>query len=69
MKKIISFSIAVTMFSFIPHLAKAQLQKGNIMIGGDLASLNFTLGGGGYFQASVNPKLAFLFMIILLWEA
>ena len=59
MKKIILFSIAVTMFSFIPHLANAQLQKGNIMIGGDLASLDFTLGGGGYFQGNINPKLAF----------
>lgn len=59
MKKILLFSFVVIAFSTIPYTSKAQLQKGNIMIGGDLASLNFTLGGGGYFQASINPKLAF----------
>jgi len=59
MKKILLFSFVVIAFGTIPYTSKAQLQKGNIMIGGDLASLNFTLGGGGYFQASINPKLAF----------
>ncbi|MEO6837169.1 MAG: hypothetical protein ABI185_02190 [Ginsengibacter sp.] len=48
MKKIILFSIVITIFSFIPLLANAQLQKGNIMIGRDLASLNFIVGVGGY---------------------
>ena len=59
MKKIVFFSLAITMISLIPGVTNAQLQKGNIMIGGDLASLNFNLGGSGYFQGSINPKLAF----------
>ncbi len=37
----------------------AQIQKGNVMVGADLANLNFILGGGGAFQAQLNPKVAF----------
>ena len=37
----------------------AQIQKGNVMIGADLANLNFIFGGGGAFQAQLNPKVAF----------
>ncbi len=29
------------------------------MIGGDIANLNFTLGGGGDFNVTIDPKLAF----------
>lgn len=43
----------------IPSTTSAQLQKGNILVGGDLANLNLTLGGGGYFQGTLDPKLAF----------
>ncbi len=39
--------------------ASAQIQKGNIMVGADLANLNLILGGGGAFQAQLNPKVAF----------
>ena len=37
----------------------AQIQKGNIMMGADLANLNYIFGGGGAFQAQLNPKVAF----------
>lgn len=59
MKKTLLFSLMLAIFNLLPGISKAQLQKGNIMVGGDVANLNFTLGGGGYFQANVNPKLAF----------
>ncbi len=36
----------------------AQIQKGNILVGGDIAKLDLTLGGGGAFQANVSPKVA-----------
>jgi hypothetical protein len=42
----------------IPATSNAQLQKGNILVGGDIANLNFTLGGGGFFQGTLDPKLA-----------
>ena len=57
MKKFFSL---LMVFSFI-FLTKtqAQLQQGNIMIGSDLANLNLTLGGGGYFTAAISPKVGF----------
>ncbi len=59
MKKTLLFSLLLVALNLFPGMAMAQLQKGNILIGGDLANLNFILGGGGYFQATINPKLAF----------
>ncbi len=57
MKKIIGlFIIFVALFS---AKANAQLQKGNFLVGGDIANFNFTLGGGGAFQATLDPKVAF----------
>lgn len=44
---------------FFSIATKAQIQKGNIMVGGDIANLNLTLGGGGAFQVNVDPKMAF----------
>lgn len=61
MKKILLTLLVIAGLNLIPDISKAQLQKGNTMIGGDLANLNFILGGGGYFQATINPKVAFFF--------
>ena len=36
--------------AFFTTKSDAQIQRGNFMIGGDLANLNLTLGGGGAFQ-------------------
>ena len=56
MKKItLIFSISIAFLSS----ANAQIQQGNILIGGDLADFNLTLGGGGAFSASLVPKAAF----------
>jgi len=56
MKKIlISMLVAC---AIIPATSNAQLQKGNILVGGDIANLNLTLGGGGFFQGTLDPKLA-----------
>ena len=57
MKKTIGiFIICLSLFANKSH---AQIQKGNLMVGGDLANLDFTLGGGGAFSATINPKIAF----------
>ncbi len=55
MKKIIG--IAIIALSFCSVKSIAQIQKGNVMVGGDLASLNF--GSGGYFNVNIDPKAAF----------
>ncbi|HEV8082277.1 MAG TPA: hypothetical protein VGP55_03705 [Chitinophagaceae bacterium] len=57
MKKLIVLLMITT--AFLSNTSNAQLQKGNILVGGDLASLNLTLGGGGAFQVRIDPKAAF----------
>jgi len=57
MKKI--FTILTVCLGFLTSKTNAQIQKGNILVGGDIANLNLTLGGGGAFQATIDPKIAF----------
>lgn len=57
MKKLIG--ILIITFAFYSNKSDAQLQRGNVLVGGDIANLNFDLGGGGAFQATVDPKIAF----------
>lgn len=55
MKKITlaAFAILGLMFS-----AKAQIQKGNVLIGSDLANLQLGLSSPTNFQGSISPKAA-----------
>lgn len=39
-------------------LLKAQIQRGNILIGADLTNINLSLDKGGNFSFLVNPKVA-----------
>jgi predicted small secreted protein len=39
--------------------AKAQIQRGNILIGADLANVNLGLDAGGNFSFLIRPKIAF----------
>ena len=57
MKKIIG--LVIICFAIFTTKTNAQIQKGNILVGGDLANLNLTLGGSGAFQVTVDPKVAF----------
>ena len=57
MKKIIG--ILTISLAFLSSTSNAQIQKGNILVGGDIANLNLTLGGGGAFQVTIDPKVAF----------
>lgn len=54
MKKLFFFAgiIAATLFS---GNANAQIQKGNLMVGADLANFKFTNG----FQMALNPKIGY----------
>ena len=38
--------------------ADAQIQKGNVLMGADIANLNLSLNTGSNFSASLNPKAA-----------
>ena len=44
---------------FYSNKTNAQIQRGNLLVGGDIANFNFDLGRGGAFQATVDPKVAF----------
>lgn len=57
MKKVLSLLMVFSFFLLTK--TQAQLQQGNILVGGDIANLNLTLGGGGYFTASLSPKVGF----------
>ena len=57
MKKFITlFSIALIGLTVT---AKAQIQRGNILVGGDIADFSLNLNGGGYFSMRLDPKIAF----------
>ncbi len=55
MKKITLAGFAIFGLLFT---AKAQIQKGNVLIGGDLANLNLSLEKGGNFTGTISPKAA-----------
>lgn len=40
------------------YVAKAQIQKGNVLVGGDLANFTLGLNKGSRFSMDVNPKAA-----------
>lgn len=56
MKKV--FLIFSIIAAFHISDASAQIQKGNVMVGGNIANFDLDLGSGGYFNANVTPKAA-----------
>jgi hypothetical protein len=57
MKKI--FRMAVSICFLICSLsARSQLQKGNVLLGADIANLDLSLNTGSNFSALLNPKFA-----------
>lgn len=54
-----NIALLITALVFFTTKADAQIQRGNLLVGGDIANLNLTLGGGGAFQMRIDPKLAF----------
>ncbi|HLA59546.1 MAG TPA: hypothetical protein VK622_12320 [Puia sp.] len=57
MKKNYVIMVAVCMINLI-QTVKGQIQKGNVMMGADIASLNLSLNTGSNFSAELNPKAA-----------
>jgi hypothetical protein len=57
MKKTILFVSIASLF-FV-STAEAQLQRGNLLVGADIADLNLSLNKGGNFNMRIDPKLAF----------
>lgn len=56
MKKIpVMLAILMTAGAFA---GKAQIQRGNVMVGGDIANFNLGLNKGSRFQMDINPKAA-----------
>ena len=45
-------------FLFSASFAFAQIQKGNVLVGGDLAGFNLGLNHSGYFNMNITPKAA-----------
>jgi hypothetical protein len=59
MKKFCFLSVAAVLFFALN--AQAQIQRGNLLVGADIANLNLNLNGGGDFNMRIDPKLAFFF--------
>src|SRR3954470_6717594 len=57
MKSIIRTLLVFTLALSISS-AKSQLQKGNVLLGADIANLNLSLNTGSNFSALLNPKAA-----------
>lgn len=50
------FILPIALLSFT--LVNAQLQTGNVLVGGDIAGISINLNKGGNFSANLNPKAA-----------
>lgn len=57
MKK--TLTLFLTAAVLLGFTADAQIQKGNILAGGDIANFNLGLRNGSDFSMNINPKLAF----------
>ena len=57
MKTIYRFAISVS-FLIVFYMPSPSLQKGNIMLGADIANLDLSLNTGSNFSALLNPKFA-----------
>lgn len=57
MKKLIL--VLVAFFVVLMHsTSTAQIQKGNVMVGGNISNLKHGLNDGGAFEMTLNPKAA-----------
>lgn len=58
MKKRILFIGTFMMLVFTSLKTVAQLQSGNLLVGGDISNLDLSLDKGGNFSFTLNPKIA-----------
>ncbi len=57
MKKILGALIMITLL-LVGQKSNAQLQKGNVLVGGDIANFSLGLDKGSYFKFNIDPKAA-----------
>lgn len=57
MKK--SLFLFTVLLLFFASVTKAQIQRGNLLVGSDIANFDLNLNGGGNFNMRIDPKLAF----------
>jgi hypothetical protein len=57
MKKITLLVTVATLF--LASSSKAQIQRGNLLVGADLANLELSLNEGGNYSIRLDPKVAF----------
>ena len=57
MKKIFAALVLISSF-FITQKSNAQLQRGNVLVGGDIANFSLGLDKGSYFTLTIDPKAA-----------
>jgi hypothetical protein len=50
--------VMAALFMAVSGSVKAQIQKGNVMVGGDIANLSLDLGQPRQFAIDINPKAA-----------
>jgi hypothetical protein len=55
MKKMLTLLVVALSAATITH---AQLQRGNVLVGGDLAGFQFVLNSGGAYDINIEPKAA-----------
>lgn len=58
MKKIV-YSLSAAALLLTTNTAQAQLQQGNILVGGQLANIRLGLGSTNLFSLDVTPKLGY----------
>lgn len=58
MKKRIVFTCAFWLLLFTSLKTEAQIQSGNLLVGGDISNLDLSLDKGGNFSFTLNPKIA-----------
>ena len=51
--------LIAVLVSFTIGRANAQIQQGNLMVGGDLVGMNFGLNSGGGYDIGITPKIAY----------
>jgi len=58
MEKRILFLCTCWILLFTSLKTEAQIQAGNVMVGGDISNLDLSLDKGGNFSFTLNPKVA-----------
>ena len=61
MKKQVNLCVVFIVLLAQSFQAKSQIQQGNVLVGADIADLNFGLDEGGNFSFTINPKAAYFF--------